>query len=152
MKINKYKRKAFAVEGVQVTANSFDDAAAWCEGKVTSDDDGRLYVLVPVHKPQHEGQKKAYVGMWILKSPMGFKVYTERAFNNSFDEAEVGVEAGEPFGNVFDNSTEPDTITHRDAETGKYVTEEYADDNPSTTVRETRKDEQAVLDEIFKDN
>jgi len=28
-------------------------------------------------------------------------------------------------------------IRHRDADTGKYVTEQYAEENPKTTVKET---------------
>lgn len=41
------------------------------------------------------------------------------------------IEAGEEV------DEEPDSVQHRDAETGQYVSEEYANEHPSTTVQES---------------
>lgn len=38
---------------------------------------------------------------------------------------------------LFESAGEPDPLeVHRSAETGRFVTEEFADDNPATTVTE----------------
>ena len=104
LKIEKYIRKPFLVDAVQVTDDNIQDAAKWCGGDVLStvktlrDENGKVvgktdanYVKVGVHRPLNERQTKAFVGDWILKSESGLKVYTINAFNSSFEPRDAEV-------------------------------------------------------------
>ena len=122
-----YNRKPFIVEAIQVTEENLQEIAAWCEGEVQStfrpqkDTDEKESVdfvkVKVVNRARNDRQTRAYPGDWLLLSEVGFKVYTDRAFKNAFEDMQ-GV------------------VVHRDAETGHFVTEGYADVNPSTTVAE----------------
>lgn len=85
-----YVRKPFVVEGVQVDATNIDEVAEWCKGEVTLDipaEEGKpeaRYVKVKVHRAMNERQTRAYIGDWVLFSESGFKVYTTKAFDSSF--------------------------------------------------------------------
>lgn len=89
--LEKYVRKPFYVEAVQVTEENISEVAAWCGGNIFSDNlespDGRLakYVQVRVRKPLNERQTKAYVNDWILFAGGGYKVYTPKAFLGCFE-------------------------------------------------------------------
>lgn len=91
----KYVRKPFAVEAVEVTPENIHEVAEWCGGEVKDSDlsqeGGRegfqQYVKVPVKRPLSDRQTRAYYGDWILSAsqgPAGFKVYTPKAFVDSF--------------------------------------------------------------------
>ena len=135
-----YTRKPFPVDAVQVSEDNIQAVATWCGGEIRYSTktvmDADLpyeeakktetkvkipYVKVGVHHPLNERQTKAYAGDWVLKSDSGFKVYTERAFEKSF-ELKMHVETKTDF---------------RDARTGRFVTKEYAEQHPDTTVSET---------------
>ena len=97
MKITKFARKSFQVEGVQVTAENINEVAEWCGGDIryrrgnkTPED---MYIYVNVVRPLNERQKRAYLGNWVLKSDRGWKVFTENAFNESFVEVPEGADA-----------------------------------------------------------
>lgn len=90
----KYIRKPLVVIGVEVTADNFMELALWVQGSIMnidgSETDGpvnpeKQYILVRVHNPKSPRQSKAFVGDWILYSDRGYKVYTPKAFNNTFD-------------------------------------------------------------------
>jgi hypothetical protein len=91
MQIDRFVRKSFPVEAVQVTKENLLEVTAWCGGKllVTGLDHakgaGRPYVKVNVGKTLHEDQDKAFPGNWVLKLGGTFKVYTSGAFKASFD-------------------------------------------------------------------
>lgn len=97
IKTESYTRMPFHVDAVQVTKQNINEVAAWCEGEVHSmaktvhgvpgSEPTQItvpYVKVVIHRPLNERQTKAFYGDWILQSETGFKVYTERAFANSF--------------------------------------------------------------------
>ncbi len=93
-----YARKPFYVDAVQVTAENMHDVAKWCEGQVQTShkNEGhneQQYVKVRVHRPLNERQTKAYVGDWVLYAGTGYKVYTTKAFQHSFERAEGEAEA-----------------------------------------------------------
>ncbi len=97
----KYVRKPFYVDAVQITTENIDEIAQWCEGEVQSDKDGTKYVKVRVLRPLNDRQTKAYVGDWVLYAGTGFKVYTTKAFGNSFEkvtgvQADAEVQASKP--------------------------------------------------------
>lgn len=105
MKISKYNRSPFQIEAVQVTEENIQEVAAWCEGEVKLQEkkgSREQYILVKVHRPLNEKHKMAFVGDWVTKSETGYKVYTDRAFSNTFYE--------EPYSertlNVFNNLEE----------------------------------------------
>lgn len=87
MKTSKYIRKPFAVDGIQVTAENMADVAAWCDGEIQSDYNSTSFIKVKVQRVLNERQTQAYVGDWVLSAGTGFKVYTEKAFRNSFEPA-----------------------------------------------------------------
>jgi hypothetical protein len=101
----KYVRRPFPVEAVEVTADNMREVANWCGGRVRTDRQhwssrsGEKYVQVHVPRALNDRQTMAYVGDWVLYSgngPNGFKVYNPKAFETSFvKEAERMVEVVE---------------------------------------------------------
>lgn len=81
----KFVRKPFEVEAIQVNDANMQQLATWCGGTVEVEG-GSKYVHVKVHKPQSVRQTKAFVGDWLLFAGTGFKVYTPRAFEKSFED------------------------------------------------------------------
>lgn len=87
----KFVRKPFFVEAVQVTKENFSELAEWCQGKIETDRESggsKKYIKVRVTYPKHPKQTRAYVGDWILYTDSGYKVYTNHAFEKSFDRVE----------------------------------------------------------------
>jgi hypothetical protein len=83
-----YIRRNHEVEAVQVTFEMFRDIAEWCGGAIRSLRDegtGELYIRVPIVRSKYANKpNKAFVGDWILKDGDGFKVYSDKAFQNSY--------------------------------------------------------------------
>jgi hypothetical protein len=125
MSINteKFARKPFYVDAIQVTEENMQEVAKWCDGTVEGTDAGENFIKVRVHRPLNERQTKAFVNDWILYAGSGYKIYTPKAFNHSFERVEAGV------------------VKHiyRDAKSGELTTEAYAAAHPDTTVRESVK-------------
>ena len=89
MKTTKYARKPFYVDVVRVTQENIDDVVLWCRGEQLTDAEEGVYVKVRVHRPQTERQTKAFLGDYILYAGTGFKVYTPRAFDKSFEKVKT---------------------------------------------------------------
>lgn len=91
----KFARKPFYIDAVQVTDKNMTLIAEWCQGavRVTKRDnkDGidEKYIKVRVHRPLNDRQTQAFVGDWVLYAGTGYKVYTNKAFINSFEIVEV---------------------------------------------------------------
>lgn len=85
-----YIRNPLYVEAVQVTRENFTELALWCQGEiieVPSDPSGKQwepYIQVRVTNPMNPRQAQARIGDWILTSDRGYKIYTPKAFANSF--------------------------------------------------------------------
>ena len=86
----KYVRKPFYIEAVQITSLNIENVAKWVDGDVRTDDQGQ-YVKVRVHRPITERQTKAYHGDWVLYAGTGYKVYTPKAFANSFEQHSAAI-------------------------------------------------------------
>jgi hypothetical protein len=115
MNADQYIRKPFPVEAVPVTTENFEEVAAWCGGSIKPDSEGEKHIRVRVKHPLNSRQTRAYVGDWILKAGDSFKVYTAKAFENSFEEAPaLNAPDGPPqeeMLNVFDQGDElPDEL------------------------------------------
>ena len=82
----KYARKPFFVDAVQVTEENISDVAKWCNGKIVTSESEATYIKVRVFRPAHELQTRAHVGDWVLGAGQGYKVYTQKAFENSFED------------------------------------------------------------------
>jgi hypothetical protein len=85
-------RKKFQVEGVQVTATNIEAVAEWCGGTLVEapeishvDDVYNPYIKVEVFRPMNERQTKAFIGDWVLFAGKGYKVYTQKALDKSFE-------------------------------------------------------------------
>lgn len=81
------RRRDIYVDYVQVTAENMPELAKWCKGKIRRTRNGAKYIYVDVLHPIEPKQSRAYVGDVLLSSPTGFKVFTERGFHKSFEEA-----------------------------------------------------------------
>lgn len=85
----KYIRKPFSIDAVQVTEENIDEIAKWCGGEIITEKRGRKdirYVKVRVNRPLNERQTKAFVGDWVLYAGTGYKVYTSKAFDACFEK------------------------------------------------------------------
>lgn len=85
----KFIRKSFPVDAIQVTPENMEAVAKWCAGTImkNGDKEGHLsrdYIQVRVAYPLNPRQTEAYLGDWVLKSGKSFKVYTNSAFEKSF--------------------------------------------------------------------
>jgi hypothetical protein len=97
MDTTKYKRKPIYIDAVRVTDENFFDVAQWCQGAIVSSEPGTRsldelkrdkskFIKVRVINPQRIRQTKAFIGDWVLYSEYsGYKVYTNGAFENSFE-------------------------------------------------------------------
>lgn len=87
----KFRRKPFDVEAIQVTEQNMQDVARWCKGRIlTQDPSGLSYISVRVLRPQNDRQTQAFIGDWVVVASGKFKVYTDGAFNNVFEEVPNG--------------------------------------------------------------
>lgn len=129
METQKFIRKPFEIEAVQVTAENMEEVAAWCTGLIQNEPKGH-YIKVQVHYPLTPRQTKAFVGDWVLKSKKGYKVYTDSAFQTSFVTSEATiVERGswssvETTSSIFDKpqelfTTSENAVDPKDAISGK---------------------------------
>lgn len=122
METTSYIRKPFAINAVRVTAQNLQEVADWCGGEIkTQPVRGKdaPFIHVDVRRPISDRQTKAFVGDWVLESHTGFKCYTNRAFNTSFDQqlvytdadAEAQLDDGPTEERVFDKADqEADTL------------------------------------------
>jgi hypothetical protein len=87
MKTHKFARKPFYVDAVRVSEANIEEVAAWCEGEIKNDAEGRKHIYIKsVYRPINEKQTMAYIGDWVLKADTGFKVYVPKAFDKSFEK------------------------------------------------------------------
>jgi hypothetical protein len=86
LKLEKYERLPFTIEAVEVTAENMKAVAKWCGGQIrTSGKRGiQKYIKVDVKRALNDRQTQAYIGDFVLKAGSGFKIYTPRAFSESF--------------------------------------------------------------------
>lgn len=92
----KYVRKPLYVDVVRVTGENMIEIARWCQGEIRNLDNDDVaenqqlerYIHVRVHNPKNARQTKAHIGDYLLYTERGYKVYTERAFQNSFELVE----------------------------------------------------------------
>ena len=98
VRTTKYVRKPLYVDAVQVTSENFAEVLHWCQGDLgavdgtefTRIDESKIdpekqYIRIRVHNPLSPRQTKAFVGDWILYTDRGYKIYTQRAFEENFD-------------------------------------------------------------------
>lgn len=85
-KPEKYERLPFTIEAIEVTPENIKAVAKWCGGQIRTT--GRRgiqkYIKVDVLRALNDRQTMAYIGDYVLKAGSGFKVYTPRAFKESF--------------------------------------------------------------------
>lgn len=94
-----YVRKPFLVDAIQVTADNMQEVAKWAQGDVRITHEAfvhggkkgsRPYVHVRVQRPLGERQTMAFEGDWVLYAGTGYKVYSNKAFKETFDKAGEG--------------------------------------------------------------
>lgn len=170
MKTHKFARKTFYVDAVRVSEANINEVAEWCGGTIKEDETGHAFLSVEVNRPLTERQTQAFIGDWVLFAGTGYKVYTPKAFDKSFEKVKtltkeqadaagitVPHEKRQPnnprptapkrkgkVGSVgkalIDAQKKDETdVDYRSAKTGQYVSEETAEANPDTTVKETHE-------------
>lgn len=96
MKTERFIRKSFPVEGVQVTEENFEQVAKWTKGTICYTDPKiaekfkrpvQKWIEIEVKNPMNDRQTKAFVGDYVLFANSGFKIYTPGAFEKNFDRA-----------------------------------------------------------------
>jgi len=87
----RYTHVPLYVEAVQVTAENMAEVAEWCDSTLAVDDKKKQYIKIGTIRPQHERQTMAYVGDWVMKTDVGLKTYTNKAFTRGFVPAPLGV-------------------------------------------------------------
>lgn len=90
LKIQKFQRKPFPVEGVRVTTSNMEDVAKWAAGEIKTSAKGVKHIYIATHRPMTERQTMAFVGDWILYADRGFKIYTQNAFSRNFELLQAG--------------------------------------------------------------
>jgi hypothetical protein len=94
VKTKRFMKKPLYVEAVRITRRNFNDVAKWSNGRIQTDSadhpqtPGARYIKIDAHNPISTRQTKAYLGDWVLKTDRGFKIYSDKAFGESFDESE----------------------------------------------------------------
>lgn len=91
METIRFARKPFEVDAVRVTEENMADVAKWCGGEIQTHivkktNEPEAFVKVNVERALNEKQTRAFIGDWVLKGSTGFKVYTNRAMENSFQK------------------------------------------------------------------
>jgi len=153
MKTEKFQRKPFLVDAVQVTEENMESVAQWCKGNVVSTDPGiaeqlhkpvQTWIQVETQQPMNDRQRQAFVGDWILYANRGFKIYTPKAFDRTFEacfqgERPVKIHTDDKPRN---GGATPKTVAtqhqvNRSAVDGQFVSDKEAAESPETTVTET---------------
>lgn len=95
METKKYVRNPVYVDAIQVTGQNMREIASWCNGSIQTVGDKvkAEFIKLDVKRPLGDRQTKAFIGDWVLSTDSGFKVYTPKAFKNSFSEHIVYTEA-----------------------------------------------------------
>jgi hypothetical protein len=80
-----FVRKPLLVEGIQVNSENMEQVAVWCGGTIQYTQSKRNFIKLQTKATPQARQNMAFVGDWVLKSDMGFKIYSKRAFDRTFD-------------------------------------------------------------------
>jgi len=79
-----FVKNVLYVSAIRVTEENMTALAAWAKGHIglTNDAQKRRYIMVPLHGKKK--QEPAYSGDWIVKMNSTYRVYTDKAFHESF--------------------------------------------------------------------
>lgn len=89
-----FYRKPFPVQAIRVSDENLFDVATWCDGAVqvtqprsagAGSTGQKSYVKVNVIHPKNVKQTMAFPGDWVLKAGNSFKVYSDKAFKDTFE-------------------------------------------------------------------
>jgi len=84
LEVQRYTHVPLYVQAVPVTAENIEEVATWCGGTLQTDDEMKLYIKVATIRPLRDRQTMAYVGDYVLKTDVGHKIYTKKAFVRGF--------------------------------------------------------------------
>jgi len=82
----RYVRKPLYVDAVRITRSNFEKVTQWCHGEIQETDVGKKFIFIDAHNPINPRQTKGFIGDWVLRTNRGYKIYTNKAFSESFDE------------------------------------------------------------------
>lgn len=82
-----WERRPFKVSAARLTLENISAVAEWCEGEIHLDVDGRTYLQVAkIDKPKNDYQRRAYIGSYLVKAGIWFKIYSKTSFVKSFHQ------------------------------------------------------------------
>lgn len=145
METQTYARKTFYVEAVQITKANFEAVAEWTNGEIEEILDKKLgkmvkVIKVAVYNPMNPLQSQARLGDWVLTSNSGFKIYTNRAFENSF-ELHLPARTVESLGAKMVENVKVDSVTQVEEDRGPIelppvISMDSAPTDPNTAIAE----------------
>lgn len=160
LKTHKFARKPFYVDAVRVSEENMEKAAEWCGGEIqvseavpdmevrgvvqpgTGTPEAR-YVKVKVHRPLTDRQSMAFIGDWILFAGTGFKVYTPKAFDKSFEKVRTLTKAQADEAGI--------TVPHEPSQKPTFTNDEEGVTAEPTVIPPRPKDSvDRLLDEISR--
>lgn len=88
----RFVRKPLYINAVQVTHENMNEVAQWSGGEVRTARNPKTllhdpFVHIAVVGAKHQRQTMAFQGDWVLHFRDHFKIYTKKAFPESFDAA-----------------------------------------------------------------
>jgi len=98
METQKFTRKPFSLEAVQVTPTNINEVAKWCGGTVAPADYKMMggvhkmaqgSIMLPKQGPKSNKTHRVLIGHWITKHREQFRNWTLEAFQASFTPAEL---------------------------------------------------------------
>lgn len=134
----RYVKKPLYVEAVRVTEQNFDELVDWAKTTTQAEvihDGPKRHIKIFVHSPKNAKQTKAFIGDWLLKTDLGIKIYTNRAFRSSFDQvAEVVEDEPQPPGEIV-----KEEVTRPEVEPGEQTIERQDEiDRETERVEDTQ--------------
>lgn len=119
------RKKSFDVEYVQVTEENIKEVAEWSGGRLIDKDTKDAFVQLLDRSAINQRQTKAYIGDFVVHHSRAktYRSFPKKTFWKQFE--------------TLDTEGAAHAEHHaRDAGTGKYVSDEYAEEHPDTTVVE----------------
>lgn len=129
LKIEDFTRRSFNVKAVRVNKSNMDEVAQWCGGTIvtqtTRESKTERFIHVDVANPTSPRQEQAFDGDWVLQTDTMWKVYTNRAFQRSFEKRSQNVfeEAEEKSEEDVNHFPDPPNEGEILSSTGSVITE-----------------------------
>lgn len=126
-KYSKFVTTPLEVEACRVTSENMNELAGWSGGRVQNNG-GRAHIKLGVKRGQPEKFGQAFEGDWIVAMGKSFRVYTNSAFEKSFNELEELEDFGTPlFDQIVRELQLSRAIQRPDEDTAQRLIKQFVD-------------------------